>query len=466
MKDVIAQCLRSLTDLTKWDEEVFEVVSKIACGCAAAILEAIDDELAKERNGDLRMISKRPKTIVTKFGSLKIKRRMYRDGSGRGRFLLDEALGLIPGRQATALLQATALRLAALIPFRQAAAVLEETSGGALSHQMIHRILQLKGAVLEAQEQRTTQDLIQNGELPESQNKKPKQLFVEADGTMISLQRQDKRKAEVKLVIAHEGWKRVGKDKYALKDKTVLAGLARSDEIWDRFTAKLLETYDPQVLSSLIIGGDGASWVKDGSQVFGGSLYQLDRFHLYRAMLRATGNMTNANRAFRLAASGDTRGAITVLDTEAAKTPKKQPELKKAANYLRSNAAGLVDYRSRISSASEDMRGLGAIESNIDKVLANRMKKRGMAWGYTGAHNMAKVIQMLANGESSPSCQLKESKERIAKTIRRRVNEALESDPAAWLTSRMPALIGPHQGRPWVKALRDISQLKTAKTRL
>lgn len=113
------------------------------------MLEAIDDELAKRRADGLRMISKRPKTIVTKFGSLKIKRRLYREKSGQVRFLLDEALGLIKGSQATVSIQATAVRLATLMPFRQAANVLEETSGGVLSHQMIHRMLQQKGAEID-----------------------------------------------------------------------------------------------------------------------------------------------------------------------------------------------------------------------------------------------------------------------------------------------------------------------------
>ena len=32
------------------------------------------------------------------------------------------------------------------------------------------------------------------------------------------------------------------------------------------------------------------------------------------------------------------------------------------------------------------------MESNIDKVLANRFKKRGMRWSKKGARNLAKII--------------------------------------------------------------------------
>lgn len=466
MQDVITECFNSLTDLTKWDERVFEVVCRTTCGCGAAMLESIDDELAKTKTSELRVVGKRAKTIVTKFGSLKIQRRMYRDKSGKTRFLLDEAIGLIRGSQATASLQATAVRLASFMPFRQAAAVLEDTSGGVLSHQMIHRILQSHGAILDVHEQIATNNLTKTGELPKSQNKRTDQLFVEADGTMIALQKESKKKTEIKLITAHEGWERVGKNKYKLKNKTVVAGLIPSREIWNQFTAKILETYHPGVLSSLVIGGDGASWVKAGTEVFAGSLYQIDRFHLRRSLLRATGHIGSAGKAYALASKGDTVGAISVLDGLAEKDPEREKELKKAAGYLLANASGLIDYRHRIKDANESMRGLGAIESNIDKILANRMKKRGMAWSRSGAHYMAKVIQMLVNNESTPSLEAKEPRDKIAKSISRRIIESLESDSAAWLASRMPALIGPHQNRPWVKALRNLAQLNTVETRL
>ena len=461
MKDIITDSLKSLTDLKKWDEIIFKAVCSTTCISAAMVLEAIDDELAKDRDRELRMIGKRPKTIVTKFGSLKINRRMYKDKSGRCRFLLDESIGLIAGSQATAALQTTALKLAALMPFRQAATVLEETSGGVLSHQMIHRILQLSGENLDALETITTRNLIEDGELPKSQDKKVERLFVEADGTMINLQREIKRKAEVKLFTAHEGWEEIGKNKYKLINKTVLAGLKTADEAWNRFTAQLLTIYHPQVLSHLIIGGDGATWIRSGADLFMDSTYQLDRFHLRRAMLRATGNIGSASKIYSLAAAGEPGAAIALLEDVKKRSPRRAVELKKAANYIRANITGLVDYRLRIRNADEDMRGLGAIESNIDKIIANRMKKRGMAWSYSGAHNMAKVIQMLANKESTISSKVKQMPQTIVKTITRNILKSLKADPSAWLTSRMPALIGPHQSRPWVKHLRDLSQVRT-----
>lgn len=117
------------------------------------------------------------------------------------------------------------IKLASEMPFRQAAKTLEETSGGILSHQMIYRILQTTGEAFDDSEKKITKSLIENGELPRSKNKQPTHLFVEADGAMISVQRNQHKKAEVKLVVAHEGWGEIAKDKWSLKNKTILAGL-------------------------------------------------------------------------------------------------------------------------------------------------------------------------------------------------------------------------------------------------
>ncbi len=42
------------------------------------------------------------------------------------------------------------------------------------------------------------------------------------------------------------------------------------------------------------------------------------------------------------------------------------------------NSYGLRDYRLEVN--GDDLRGLGAIEGRVDRLVANRMKKRGMSW--------------------------------------------------------------------------------------
>ena len=66
-----------------------------------------------------------------------------------------------------------------------------------------------------------------------------------------------------------------------------------------------------------------------------------------------------------------------------------------------------MDWRKQMEGIMEippDARGLGAIESNEDKLFANRMKKRGMSWTILGSQKMGKGIQLSYNGEWKPWC--------------------------------------------------------------
>jgi len=80
------------------------------------------------------------------------------------------------------------------------------------------------------------------------------------------------------------------------------------------------------------------------------------------------------------------------------------------------------------------------------------------AWSPKGTHHMAKVIQMRINGMlgKEETFFAKDPKAQCLRKALTHTKRAFKQDPATWLSVRTPALLGPHQGRPWVKALRDI----------
>jgi hypothetical protein len=47
----------------------------------------------------------------------------------------------------------------------------------------------------------------------------------------------------------------------------------------------------------------------------------------------------------------------------------------------------------------DGLRGLGAIEGNVDKLIAERLKKRGMSWTKQGADRMARLISLREMGK-------------------------------------------------------------------
>ena len=101
--------------------------------------------------------------------------------------------------------------------------------------------------------------------------------------------------------------------------------------------------------------------------------------------------------------------------------------------------------------AKEDDRSPGAIESNVDKLAADRFKKRGMSWRPSGADHMCQIIELRENGELgtfiSKRRKVDEGKAREAMSSLRR---EVRRNPEAWLKKNMP-LLETRSGDPWVK---------------
>jgi hypothetical protein len=88
---------------------------------------------------------------------------------------------------------------------------------------------------------------------------------------------------------------------------------------------------------------------------------------------------------------------------------------------------------------------MGTIESNIDKLVASRMKKQGMSWTKRGGDRMVRLINVREQGELYHWVKPKPRKP--------------DGKPALpWLEANLPALSGPHSDRPWAQILHTMIQ--------
>ncbi|MEW5706848.1 MAG: hypothetical protein AB1743_08635 [Actinomycetota bacterium] len=137
--------------------------------------------------------------------------------------------------------------------------------------------------------------------------------------------------------------------------------------------------------------------------------------------------------------------ARTHLDERQAK------RLDKTKIYIFANKDGLKKELSE--------RGLGTIEGQIDKILANRPKKRGMSWKIDGAHRMANMLCIRENGEllkRLENCHVSASSPPTVSLN----SISLPEDPGSWMQAHLPALTWPHSKRPWVDVLREVAGLR------
>jgi len=385
----LRQRLRSATDLDGIEAAAKGVADGFARRLVEDLLAGADEVVAKSLPRGWRLVGFRTRNLLSTVGPLRLKRRLYRDRNGRARLPLDEELGLAPQVRATARMQEVAVELCSRVPFRVAAGLLRKVLPAGPSPVALHRLVAKVGDRRQQETERLRRQVFEQGE-PGSGERRVPRLFVEADGKWVHLQQtRGQRDLELYLGLAHEGWEREGPDRWRLQEKQVHLDVGGKLRFWEGFSARLAERYDLRD-TRVVLNGDGADWVREGPKYFHRAYGQLDRFHLGQA-LRQVLDGPEWRSAFRAACRGELLPAVRAI------LRRGHPDGPAVIQYLQNNRSGLADYRLQDGFRDAGLRGLGACEANIDKVIANRMSKRGMAWTIAGAHRMAKVLETTHN---------------------------------------------------------------------
>jgi hypothetical protein len=428
-----------------------------------SLLEQIDSLLHKQKPVDLVVVHKRSTWYRTWLGPIRVTRRQYQCSDGGYRYLLDELMGMRKYRHTTFAVKEIACRLAAEMPFRRSAEVLNGTTSIDLSYRTIHRLVQHALASSQDEADHDTAWFEETGELKQSEGREANRLMIEADGVVLSLQREAARKAEIKLGIAYEGWQKVGKDRYSTVNKTVYADIVDTDRFWSAMTLKLHRKYDLSE-TQYVIGGDGTTWIKEGVAYFGGQ-YQLCRYHLNRALCHALGHDHPTLYSVQHHCSRNNLDAALIQLQKAANVAQgdKAKDIKRVMKYISSNAHGLKDYREDMELPDKDLRRTGAIEGNIDKLIVRRMKNQGMSWSRQGIRRMLWLRISIREGTladhlrscSSETNHITMPKKQINKVIDR----TIKYDYSNYFNMGMPAISGPHASRYWVEVLKSLTRI-------
>jgi len=446
-----------------WEEVLFASACAGAREWAQQFLERLDAALAQERPAGLRLKDRRWRTVVTRLGALRVRRRRYRSAQG-WRYLLDEALGWAPRQALSPALRQVAVELASYVPYERSAALLGELLVEGPGASTVRRaVLRVGGALAAAAAAQHTAVYTQ-GQAPPSGPQVARTLFVEADGVFIALQRAPERRAELKAAIAYPGTRPCGRDRHgqvrrALVNKEHYADLAAGETFWEGAWLQFAARWDLSQTAQVVLGGDGAAWIRGGLPDGAQDQFQLDRFHLARALRRRLGRA--GREAFTALRQGDRtplEQQLAVAHATAGGRRERQERLRQLEHYLAANADGLTDWTVAAPTPPASPVRLGAMEANIDKPYAQRFKRRGMSWSGPGARALAKVLQARANGALTAACR--EAPQPSA--ARRRAASAATTRSAAGARTAPPFQArfaprwGPHASRPWVQALRRL----------
>ena len=440
-----------------WEEQSYLEGCAYAREQARLRLKTLDDELLSCKPRGLRVEGFRERTLVTRFGEVVVRRRMYSDGSGNTTFALDDYLGWKPRQQASPSLTESIVSMASAVPFRMADELVSELTAGVLSPMTVHRLLSGVGQSAMDEEHSRWESCFERGEDVCEGRQQADVVYTEADGVWIHLQRERRSHLEIRSAIAYLGWRSVGKERYELADKRVYTHSSERIPFWEGASLEWGKQYALEGVSLFVVGGDGANWIRRGVNELGSvrrSVFQLDGFHLSRACGRGYGREIGSAiyEAIRSGSHRYARALMSAAEVAEGKTAIRNRE------YVRSNVSIGMDWRNRVPNAPPDARGLGTMESNGDKLTANRMKKRGMSWTIRGAHRMAKVIQLRRNGELSNFCrrQLREDRRETHLSAHRHSDTIQRTRVSDWAEVSVPALSGPHNSRPWTHSLRNL----------
>ena len=418
-------------------------------GCCA--LGVLEEALFAQRPTCWAVIGFRQRTLVTRFGEVCIRRRLYRDERGRYRFLLDEYLGLQANQAATPEMQAICTAMGIAMWFRKATDVLTRCLAGVLSTSTCWRLLQRTGQAAARSDAAAVAAVFGSREpVPETGERTVERLYMEADGVYVRSQRQPETHLELRSAIAYEGWERLNsqREAYRLRGKRVYCHAGKRLPFWEAASLAWARQWDLSRVREVIISGDGAEWIRAGTAEFPGAVWQLDSFHLARACGRAYGAQVGQELYGALRAG---EAAETWLQQAPVQERKQAHRDARWVKKVAQQEWGL-DWRVRLGLAGEEGRGLGCMEGNEAHLLADRMKDKGRSWSPAGAHHMAKAQELLVNKEMERWCYRPQLIEEEPRRYKRKSGFA-RTDPGEWLQASAPALHGPAENAPWVEWL-------------
>lgn len=445
-------------DFYEIEKRIHEVSQEICQRMLSWALEEIDKRLMEERDREKwEVVGFRTKGAISSFGEFPYKRRLYRDKkTGESKFLLDEVLGWPEGARITPRLREILLRLGSEVSFGKAAELASYLVPG-VSRMTVWRVLQEVGEALQQEAEEKRVAIFERGEEPGGKEV-ASELYIEADGVMIRLQRAEEKRGEIKHIVAYEGKEERSGRRIRLKNKVVVSSLKEGEAAWEESYAVIGEKWDLSRAERVYIGGDGAEWPKQGKEYFPGAEYRLDPYHLRRHLTEA---LWHDEESYTRVGEGIERGdweevERTLLGEMKRCRGKRRERVGKLLSYLKKNWEGIVK--------TGEMRNLGAIEGQIQHNIARRMKRLGARWTVGGGERMARVLAAKADGRLAGYVwRWPVEVEKIREVVKGRVREKYKGeDIEKWLRVNIPALEGPNAGRPWVKhVLREVVRHST-----
>lgn len=315
--------------------------------------------------------------VLTGHGMLQFSRRYYvNQKSGQRSYLLDDLVGLEPFERVEAGLAARLCEAAVDNSYQKSA---KACCDGLVSRQtVLNKTRQVQGCALGPVEARLDVPVI----------------HIQADEDHVAMQ-DGRRDAIVKLVAIHEPARQIGKKRWQLPQRYLLASYGEEvDDFWLRVATAISERYGDRDNLRVYIHGDGASWIRSGTKWIKNSRFVLDRYHF----LQYLGPVVGDNKGFRQyildELAGGSRGKVehlveAIMESDGCARAAGELFLR----YLRANWDGIKIWHDAKQEA-----GPSCAEGLVSHVLSSRLSSRPVGWMDEGLATISQLRVHVMNG--------------------------------------------------------------------
>ena len=232
-----------------------------------------DDSKRKNQYESVRFAEK---SLITKNGKAKFERRYYKDNeTGQNVCLTDRILGLEKGERIDKKVKAEVIRKANDVSYNKSGQLVVpniEISATTVMHNV-----------------RKNEWKVEIEERAQEEKINSKYVYIQVDEDHVK--QRNKKGCTISKIITIYTKKRtltkperipeVKQTRKELVDKFTFSGLYKdTQEMWEDVAYYLECTYDKEVLETAFIMGDGASYIKAGTEWIAKSVFVLDTFHL------------------------------------------------------------------------------------------------------------------------------------------------------------------------------------------
>ena len=383
--------IKALEGDAKLDEivdSVGEMVNDIGVNTLLAIIEQLNETIKEspERKGKYHVHKNGAKrTLITRFGELEFERTYYKNIlEKRYVYMLDEMLGVKKYERIEGNLKAEILEKAADVSYQKAAKLSTPVT---VTRQTVKNIIRENGE-------------IKNLELKAKNKKEVDTIYIEADEDHVPL--QNGKNKEMKLIYVYDDKEQINKGRIELKNKRYFTGEMDPEDLWTEVATYLDQAYDLDKVKNIYIAGDGARWIKGGTQIIKDSKYILDHYHLSKYVKILTAHLKSLENPVYITGplwycfkNNNKKDAGELIDIAIKATPfkSKRKAMKKAKRYIMNNWEG-------INNLFKEEKYRCSAEGHISHILSSRLSSRPMGWSVIGADEMARLRAYKANGGS------------------------------------------------------------------